>query len=167
MVGDPPLRLGLAIWHTLSSDAAQRELLMAAAQTRFEKVAPILRRIEWAKRTADSLSTIRNDAVHTATAWTLWPDPSVVPDRTGTAPKRFRRITQHDDLQKHFELLHGDLIAVAHFVNALNAVVAFPGLYSLPRKPTLQSIPTSNLILKKARRRKRTKRQRQPVSSGP
>lgn len=157
--------IGYAMWHTLKSDAAQRELLIAAAEVAFAKNYKILRRIDWAKRAGDSLSTIRNDAAHLATAWRTLPNPKIVPDPISTAPKRMRRVRAYEDLQKKLTLLQGDLIALCHFLSALSTVIAFPNLYPLPRRPKLRSIPESSLTSKKARRSKHEKRRRQASSS--
>ena len=83
------LTVGHALWHSLQSDHTQRAQLISAARVVLSKKKPMLRRIEWAKRSADSLSTIRNDAALVSTAFsTHLPVRTVVPNIAGTAPNR-------------------------------------------------------------------------------
>ena len=151
------LAVGHAIWHSLQSDHIQRAQLISAARIVLSKNKPMLRRIEWAIRSADSLSTIRNDAAHVSTAFsTHLPVPIVVPSPSGTAPSRLRRLREHRDLQKRFETLRGDLIALSGYVALLSAEIAFPGHYTLPQRPILQCIPRQ--APKKKRHYKNTRR---------
>lgn len=145
------LAIGHAMWHTMQSDASQRDLLMAAAEIAYSKNKTILRRLVWSKRVADKLATVRNDAAHIATAWTVGEDPKIVLSSVATAPKRFRRVTGYKSFETQLDLLCGDLIALSHFMYALGSVIAFPMHYPLPRRPKILSTPEFSLIPKKDR----------------
>lgn len=140
LISPANLQVGFAMWHTLHNDRTQRELLWAAAQVVLAKNRKMLNRVEWAKRRADALSTTRNDAAHLATAFAVHlSEPQVVLDVLSTAPKRVRRL-ENRDLNKTFITLYGDLLAMSSYVSVLGAEIAFPGHYSLPRRPKLLSI---------------------------
>ena len=163
LVNRQNLMIGYAIWHTSQSDTAQRELLFSVAKFTLAKRPRLLARVEWAKRSADSLSTIRNDAAHTATMFSgRLSAPSLVPSIFATAPKRLRRL-EHRDLNEMCFLLKGDLIALGGYVRLLGAESAFPGHYPLQKRPKLLSIPSQTS--KRTRRRTNTKRPRPPRSS--
>lgn len=135
------LRIGHALWHALQSDRAQRQLLLAAAKAALYANKPMLRQVEWAAKSADSLATIRNDAAHVATAFTThFPQPKVVPDVLATSSKRLRRLQSHQGLQEQFQLLTGDLIALSGYVTVLSMVIASPNTIKLSRRPMLKSL---------------------------
>lgn len=160
------LMIGFNMWHTLQSDTAQRELLIAAASAALRDRKPLLRRIEWAKQAADKLATHRNDLTHLATAWSAQsPVRQILTDPVSTAPKRVRRLSEQQDLRAHAKRLRGDLIALAIYVNTFSVEVILPGHWPLPRRPKMQSIPALNPSSKKARRKPRSKRPRPPASS--
>ncbi len=163
LVNRENLMIGHAVWHTSLSDTAQREFLLSVAKIALAKKPRLRTRVTWAKRSADSLSKIRNDVIHTATTFSGSPSAlSLVPSISATAPKRLRRM-EHRDLSEMCFLLKGDLIALGGYVRLLGAESAFPGHYSLPRRPKLLSIPDQPS--KRKRRRTNTKRPRPPQSS--
>jgi len=152
-----------AIWHEVQNDTTQRSMLLAAARVLLAKNPKLLRRIEWAKNTADKLSMIRNDFAHLGTSFANYPHaPSVVPDYLTTMPKRYRRLLGQD-LKKVPPALIGDLIALAGYVISLHGSLLSPQHYPLPRKPTMRSIPLHTG--KKKNRRKSRARRRPPQSS--
>jgi len=157
---------GLAMWHTLQSDTAQRNLLIAAASESLPKKSKALAAIIWASRMAEILSTIRNDAVHVSSTFTTHlPRRRLVIDKMTTSPKRGSRLDGKDLNQTH-TLLFGDLVALGGYVNALLFEIVAPGQRPLPRKPSLRSIPKSHRVSRKVRRRRdRPKQQRPPASS--
>ena len=163
LVNRQNLMIGYALWHTSQSDTAQREFLLSVAKITLAKRPRLLTRVAWAKRSADSLSTVRNDVTHTATVFSGKPsDLSLMPSISATAPKRLRRL-EHRDLNEMCFLLKGDLIALGGYVRLLGAESAFPGRYTLPKRPRLLSIPDQPSKTK--RRRTNTKRPRPPRSS--
>ena len=167
IVAGPHGNIGYALWHSQKSDSGQRDLLRAAADEKFSRNKLILRRIRWALNTAGQLSALRNDAAHMATAWTVGKSPpEIVPNPTATAPVRYKRITSHEDFEKLLTHLRGDLIALAHFTFALNAIVLIPDFgYPLPRRPRLRAIQSQTLERMTSRRGKRKARQRRQKSS--
>ena len=163
LVNPQELMIGHAIWHTSQNDSAQRDFLLAAAKIALKKKPKLLAKVEWAKRSADALSTIRNDAVHTATSFTGVPSQlSLTPNIIATAPKRLRRMEERD-FESMCSKLTGDLIALGGYVRLLLGEVFFPGQYTLPRRPKLQSIQDQPSA--KKRRRTHTARSRPPRSS--
>lgn len=163
LVSRQNLMTGNAIWHTSQNDTAQRNFLLAAAQVTLAKSPRMFARIEWAKQSADSLSTIRNDVIHLATAFSGPPsDLSLVPSVIATAPKRLRRLENRNLDEMQF-LLKGDLIALAGYVRLVSGEITFPEQYSLPKRPRLLSIPSQ--VSKKKHHHKGTKGSRPPRSS--
>jgi len=51
--------------------------MLATAEVVLAKNKKLLRRIKWAKRAADALSLVRNDAVHMAPAFTVTKKPEL------------------------------------------------------------------------------------------
>ena len=142
LVSRQNLMIGHSIWHTSQNDSAQRDFLLAAAQVVLAEKPRMLARIKWANHSADSLSTIRNDATHVATVFSGRPSElSLVPSFVATAPKRLRRL-ENRDLEEMLFFLNGDLIALGGYVRLLMMEIAFPGRHSLPRRPKLLSIPS-------------------------
>ena len=140
LVNPQELMIGHAIWHASQSDSTQRDFLFATAKIALAKKPRLLARVEWAKRSADALSTIRNDAVHTATSFAgRLSQLSLTPNILATAPKRFRRMKERD-FESMCSKLTGDLIALGGYVRLLSGEVAFPGRFTLPKRPKLQSI---------------------------
>lgn len=164
LVSRQNLRMGQTLWLAVPNDSTRRDLLLASAQVALTKNKGYLRRIKWAKERVDKLGPIRNDAVHMATGFANYPsDPSIVPDQFGTAPARFRRLA-NKDLHKMFSDLRGDLTALAGYVESVAGEISFPGVYTLPRRPKLQSLPQLQRVGKKTRTRKVIKRRRSSAS---
>lgn len=135
----PTMDIGIALWHVLSSDRAQLDLLTAAAgaSIKLTKRKRLLRSILWAVEKGQKLREFRNDAAHTPTAWL---GHELIPHPISTKPKRYKKLTTRDFVRT-FRLLKGDLYQLGLYVHALEGEVCFPGMFgSLPQRPRLRSI---------------------------
>jgi hypothetical protein len=73
---DVGYQMAHAIWHSHTTDRAQRELLLSIATTAFHdkrRVPRILANIRWLIDRAGALSTYRNDAIHTPVRFAPYP----------------------------------------------------------------------------------------------
>jgi hypothetical protein len=132
--------LGLAMWHTLSSDSAKLKLLEALVVGNNELTASTRDRILWAIDKAMALAEKRNDAVHSLTTF----DTSTYPlgiqvSAAGTRPKRYARLSG-TDLKRRYREVKGDLYQLGQYVLFLFIYASAPDLHRLPRKPRLRSV---------------------------
>lgn len=139
--------VGLAIWNSVKTDSAQRDMVKAAAQGRaaLHQLGSkgLKNRIIWLCDETSRISAFRNDAVHTPmnlmlTAKKKWrPSPS-----PAGHDARVRRL-DHERYKRLFTLLRGDFIELNHYAAALYQQLAALNfgrpLEPLPRRPRAQS----------------------------
>lgn len=144
------LNIGFSIWHAAQSDSVQRQMLAALVDAKFSKNSRMHTSLLWAKKMADELAKIRNDAAHMATAFRTDSVPfKLVVSAIGNAPNRVTRLAATPDLNRRFRIVKNDLVQLAGYVNALFFRLVSPdGLYPWPKMPALQAFP-------KVKRRKR------------
>ncbi len=151
------LLVGLAVWHTASSDSQQRLMLLAAAGVRFPKTSNKHKAIKWAISTADKLSRYRNDLAHMGTGFkNPFQKPEVTLDPLSNRPARLDRMSGVD-IDKIVQHCTGDLVALGGYVSVMNAAISFPQQHKLPRRPQLRLLQD---IRSKQKRRPQTNTKR-------
>jgi hypothetical protein len=137
-------KIGRAIWQTFRSERAQRDALSATARVTLAQHRSHLADFLWLLWQIEMLSSLRNDAVHSALV--LASDFTAMPHPTADT-SRHRRL-KGKDLQKEFQLYRDDLNAVRCYAIDLHlstsAELGIQGLSrALPQRPLLQSISQS------------------------
>jgi hypothetical protein len=61
--------IALAIWHSIQSDSAQREMMLSVARAALPENSRAYSQIKWLKDRADKLTPFRNDPAHTPIAF--------------------------------------------------------------------------------------------------
>lgn len=140
----PPEQV-FAVWNAIASDAAQRDMMLAAAEAILSNEPAMLRRIAWIKRKADSLGKARNDAAHLVVdfQWeteTMQDAGRLVPHPFAMPRKRVNRLTTAKTLESRFKYVTGDIIALQTY--ALGVIYKLHSPRSaLPKRPKLRSAP--------------------------
>ena len=133
-------RVGLTIWHSISSDKGQREMLVDLAKYRLSKKPKLLSSLIWATNNAGELSGLRNAFVHAPVSYKMGPDGNIdamVHSLTAT-PKHVIKLGSVD-MRKLYRLLRGDLIHLDQYLTGLYFCLTREQLYSLPKRPSLLS----------------------------
>jgi hypothetical protein len=121
LLGRNQMQLGNALWHTPSSDKAQRELLKSAVEWADGISAPHRERLIWAIEQADRLSTYRNDIVHGHAGFLI--DEKGLTTTLSSGRNSFKRLVKHMKIDTPFHELMGalcdDLRRLDHFVTEI------------------------------------------------
>jgi hypothetical protein len=159
---------GIAIWHAVKTDSAQRAMFAAAAKNTLPPGSRLLAELLWLEDAAGKVSGYRNDVVHTpmghrGTLRFL----ELGPDHLAP-PVRAERIMRHG-YKRLFPLIRGDLIALTTFAyRLLGRVARHSTRESWPKRPRLLSHELLHPAkAPKSRRASPSKgRKRQPPPSG-
>ncbi len=135
--------LGYALWHTVSSDANQRNMLDAVSRIHFSKQRGVLKRILWATRQAGALSTYRNDLVHVpimmGTNSTGRAKPATVMAHPWGSYERVARLNSVQ-ISKLRSLVLSDFFAIQRVVGRISTNLLHPDAnYLLRRIPPLRA----------------------------
>ena len=140
-----PVDQAMAVWNVISSDATQREMMLAAAKG-FWIASPrnrMLSRIRWLKSKADLLGAIRNDAAHLVVDLDRSlekPRGRLVPAEFGNRTDRLKRLREVKNIEDHFRHVVGDINQLYGYARGIAVSIANPH-EPLPRKPKLRSVP--------------------------
>lgn len=153
LVAKENLNIGFSIWHVVQSDNIQRQMLAALVDAKFSENSKMYTSLIWAKKKADDLAEMRNDAAHMATAFRTDSVPfKLEASPIGNAPNRVTRLAKKPDLKRQFRTAKSDLVQLSGYVNALFFLLAFPdGQYPWPKRPDLKAFPKT-LPMKKRRK---------------
>lgn len=151
---DNPER-GLAIWHAVKADTAQRDMLTAALENTATdpKVAEAL---DWLLNLMGKLSQHRNDVAHTPMAHVIDLNKPIqlAPDFFSGDPARVNRLSRADLADFHRKFT-GDLIALSYYAFCVAGELRSPRLYlAWPQRPALQCIPRSEVPLSRSQKRR-------------
>jgi hypothetical protein len=140
-----------AIWHSLKSDRAQREMLLSVAIVSDRLPKSLIGHLAWAVRSATKLSEFRNIVIHTPV---MYLDSSgrvlTVPNAVSAKRSTVKRL-RIEPIAKRWRLIRGDLIILTDFCHAIYEHIVVGGLSaSWPHRPTLLAIPKSNRIARRA-----------------
>jgi hypothetical protein len=136
--------VALAVWNSVKTDSAQRDMLKAAAEGRAQlNRLKLAEQIIWLCKAANTVAAYRNDAIHTPMSAIL-----TASGKWRASPRQLAPLARLERLDGYrykrlFILLRGDLIELSHYANALLFRLSSlhhgrkPG--PLPRKPKLQS----------------------------
>jgi len=141
LVSKKNLAVGQSIWHAVQSDSTQRNMLAEVAKVALGNQKRMHALLLWAKKKADSLATIRNDAAHMSTAFRtdndLW---ALVANAIGNPPSRAVRLESRPDLLRYFRSAKSDLVQLSGFVYALLFRMIVPDAnHPWPRRPVLKA----------------------------
>lgn len=141
LISKQDLDIGYSVWHTIQGDKGQREAMAAAAKATLPANSRILRNLLWAKKKADDLATIRNDAAHMATAWSVGAKPfELIANPVNNPRARLDRLQKTADIRRSFGIAKGDLYQLGAYVHDLFCHVAFPDdADPMPRRPVLKA----------------------------
>lgn len=140
IISKDDLSIGEGMWNSLLSDAAQRDVLLSAALTARQIPHPMYSRICWAVNALGRLSSVRNDAVHTAFTldFTNPRDIKIVPNLSAVPPARGKRVASQASISKYFRNATADFIQLANYCYALVLLLDDPHS-TWPNKPRLLS----------------------------
>lgn len=167
MLESAPIKtVSIAVWNSIRTDSGQREALLAAAQARLASDSRLLSEISWLLKSAEKISTFRNDAIHTPTGFLptiSWRSGAILPDESAP-PARAQRLKRHGP-ERLFKLVRGDFNVLTAFAYRLYGIAKSYGLRrSWPKRPKLLSpellAQTSTLNTRQSRRPKGQPRQR-------
>jgi hypothetical protein len=155
----------LAVWHALKADRAQRDILLAAAQSNtFESVPTrFMDDIKWICGRADALEDLRNDALHSPLVGHQWhPDNVEIAPRRGLGHIRAQKLGEKD-LLAEFRYCRDAAIALSSFAERMDRALSD---YSepWPDRPVWPTRRETNTT-KPRRQAHKAKRPRQPRSS--
>lgn len=126
-----------AIWAALTTDRAQRDMLAATINHHFAPDSLKYHRIKWAIDAANSLSTLRNDAVHVPTMLRLGSPIRTTTGYLGVSLSRVMRLNQVDFCEL-LQTLRGDIRQLSEYVLWIARWIGPHGKQGpLPRKPAL------------------------------
>lgn len=146
------LEFGISVWHALSSDAAQREILEALAKEKWGNTKNVtLCHLLWATKMAGRLSGLRNAYIHSCMEYTVTPLGKSIYPSIFANPKHAKKFS--NDSAKDFHAIHSDLKSVAahsrlifrRFFDTKDAPRSWrktPILRSFPKSE--QGLPTHN-----------------------
>jgi hypothetical protein len=99
-----PVNQHLAVWHALKVDRAQRDILLAAAESVTLGAIPItfIDDIKWLCDRANAVEDARNNAVHSPLLGLDYGDKVIVQPRTSLGHVRARRLAIKADLLSEF-----------------------------------------------------------------
>jgi hypothetical protein len=160
-----------AIWTALTTDRAQRDVLMATISWEYLASGRKFQRIKWALDTTDKLSRYRNDAVHLAARPSASLHGQKPSTRTGYMGVSFNRAMRMSDVDfcHMLETLRGDVRQLSGYVDWLYRWVARTGNEGpLPRRPVMRSprLFPSPSFPSKSRPRKKARKRQPPPSRG-
>jgi hypothetical protein len=148
-------KAALAVWHSVQSDKAQREMAVAAAKSALPVESRLLKNIEWVGKRAEDLSHFRNDAAHVLITMGLnekmkfqvWPDPNTA------KPAAVERLLKKP-VSSYWETVRGDMFSLGVYT-ALHADHIRTPQQKLPQRPRLLAIQAGSQSSKKKRRAKK------------
>jgi hypothetical protein len=110
-----------AIWHTLQSDRAQRELLLSVAKITLAKASRTFKQIEWMIRAADKIAAYRNAVVHVPIYFREeGRNPhSIILDRETARDRSLILLETAGSRSRFWNALSGDLFVLAQFAGAI------------------------------------------------
>jgi hypothetical protein len=151
-----------ALWHSVSTDKGQRDMVEVFVNEKREAPPPLLKDgILWAIRALNELATYRNDATHVEI---LRNHPEFVPE-VSAKPGTVDRFAA-SPLASHWRRLRGDLYAIANYLDGIHWALWFGGRRPLSRRPRLLFARTKSGRSQNQRRRaKKSARERQRQSS--
>jgi hypothetical protein len=130
----------LAIWHSIKSDRAQRELLIAAVESdpRGASPANYVDDIKWLCQRADSLEEARNNALHSP-IWAYQDAPGKVTVRPviGLGHIRAQKLFDKGALLPQFRWCRDTAIMLAEFAFAMDACLSSGYMKPWPDRPQL------------------------------
>jgi hypothetical protein len=157
--------MAYAIWQSHSSDRTQREMLKEAANAAFhqkKRVPRILVNIRWLIDCASTLSTHRNDAVHTPVKFAPY-GPEIVfviPDTTSGREQNVDRM-EKQPLASIWNKVRGDMLVLATFCEAISGHLYLNGPSGpLPKRPPLLIARAKTQKTRKKSRRRKTPKPR-------
>lgn len=140
-----------AIWHSITSDKTQREMMVEVAKIALKERKRLLSAVVWLSKSAGQIATYRNDAIHTPTTvdlqkWERVRDGKTIwrfnlrPDEESGSTQRVARLTRVD-MYRLFQQMRGDLYELAQYAKMVRWEITTDKrpLPPLPRRPTLQS----------------------------
>ena len=130
----------LAIWHSIKSDRAQRDLLTAAVQSDPRGAYPMgyVEDITWLCRQATSLEDARNDALHSPIwAYQDAPDRVTVRPVIGLGHVRAKKLFDKGDLLSQFRWCRDTAIVLAEYALAMDASLSSDHMKTWPDRPEL------------------------------
>jgi hypothetical protein len=144
-------KLASAVWHSIQSDKAQREMALASAEAILAPGTRVLANIKWLKQKADLLSPFRNDAAHVLITmglnermkFQLWPDPNT---SRPAAVERLLRLP----VASYWRKVRGDLFSLGVYA-AMHADFLRSSSSRLPPRPRLSSVQLRGAPTKKRR----------------
>jgi hypothetical protein len=142
MFANEDIKMAINIWHGQRSDQAQLDLLCAAANgTR--RISNAMRdEIIWATKQAGKLSQVRNDAIHGPTNVVINNRKlKLVPNSWSTLPSRLERLSNSKSMSRTFNVAKGDFLALVGYLFFIWNELIAPGSQSLPKRPTMRSLP--------------------------
>jgi hypothetical protein len=132
-----------AVWNVITSDATQRNMMLAAAETILAPDSKMLERIKWIKRKADFLGSIRNDAAHLILDFEVDVPPDkgrLIANPAVTPKKRLKKLQEARVLENRFRYVAGDIMALQTYALGVLYKMADPQS-TLPKRPRLRSVP--------------------------
>jgi hypothetical protein len=153
-----PTRLnrGLAVWHAVENDRAQRAMLAAIAHERLQNDENMHKEVRWLLGKANQLADLRNDVIHTPYLVILYEEDWSMTLTTDheSGHKRAARL-KDSDLAIEIQTRSNNIAKLSEFTLALRRELNRPRhKRTLPRRPSLPRPPQSGP--RKARAPKRT-----------
>lgn len=150
--------LALALWHSIQSDKAQRDMLLSAAKATLAEQPKLLGDIDWLVKRADDLSPYRNDSAHTGISLGgVWDAKRrfrmmVYPDQNSSKPSSLERLLARP-VDSYWRTVKGDLWVLGRYATSVAGRINGDGSFGpLLRRPRLLSLPPKK---KRARRKPR------------
>lgn len=153
LLGENQWHVSNALWHTPSSDKAQRELLKTAVEWADGVRAPHRERLLWAIEQADKLSTYRNDIVHGHGGFLI--NDKGLTTHLSSGQNSFKRVLKHLRIDTPFhdlaDALCDDLRRLEHFVAEVwrRMRPMDDKIKASPRRPVMRSLALVDAGLKR------------------
>jgi hypothetical protein len=169
--------VGQAIWTTLKSESAQREILESALPVS-DATAAQTKALIWAIRATGTLSSYRNDIVHGAMGWKLT-SKGMIPSFSyfGNPITRLIRYSPREgddgerlegpEIHRLMMLLRGDLRSLDEYVSEVGRSVAVEKPLPLPQRPRLQAHRFVQIAQGRTPKKRRPARRNRPKPSRP
>jgi hypothetical protein len=130
---------GMAMWHVLRSDKAQRDITVAVTTATLRRTSHLCKGILWAIGKLNSLSELRNDIVHMDVRFDTQTRPHLARFHPiSSPPSRADRLQRERNLVKTLRVATGDILALGEYVFGLHLHRANPKDWPLPRRPRLR-----------------------------
>lgn len=162
-----PVNQHLAVWHALKIDRAQRDILLAAAESNTLGAIPItfVEDIKWLCQRADSIEEARNNAIHSPLLGLDYGNNNVIiQPRTSLGHIRARRLAAKADLLAEFRWCRDASYCLIEYALRMHDSTFRDFVTPWPNKPDWPTRRATNVTTRR-RRAHPIRHPRQPQSS--